>query len=298
MSRTSLALTLLILTSLAPAQDAVSHPFICSDNGQGKVFVIDAEGQTTWEYDLANSQDVWLLPNGNYLLSYNRGAIEITVDKEIVWQYESPEGTEVHTCQPLPDGRVMVIECGSKRIVEIDPDGEIAKTVRLHPNHDNVHGHFRNGRKLANGNYLVSFVGENKLVEVDGDGHVVKEFPTPGNVFGGIRLPNGNTLAGCGDGHKIVEFDPEGNIVWQIDENDLPGNPLRFVAGLQRLPNGNTVVCNWGGHGHIDGQPVIFEVTRDKQVVWQIDDYERFQCVSNVMLLDIPGDATQGEILR
>jgi len=112
MSRVFLAIALLAAATISPAQDAVSHPFICCDNGQAKVFVIDAAGETTWEYDLANGQDVWLLPNGNYLLSHNRGAIEVTVDKEIVWQYESPEGSEVHTCQPLPDGRVMVIECG------------------------------------------------------------------------------------------------------------------------------------------------------------------------------------------
>ena len=273
------------------AQDAVSHPFICADNGLNKVFVVSAEGEVVWEHDVAVGQDVWALPNGNYLLSHIRGAIEITPEKEVVWQYLSPEGTEVHTCQPLPDGNVMLAECGTSRIVEVDRDGDIAKDVKLETATTNVHMQFRNARKLLNGNYLVAFVGEKKLVELDGGGNVIREFPTPGDVFVGIRLPNGNTLAGCGDGHKVVEFDAEGNIVWQIDENELPGIPLRFVAGLQRLPNGNTVVCNWGGHGHIDEQPVIFEVTREKEVVWKVEDYETFQTVSSVMLLDVEGEA-------
>ena len=59
----------------------------------------------------------------------------------------------------------------------------------------------------------------------------------------------------------------------EVKENDLPGNPLRFVAGLQRLPNGNTLICNWGGHGFIGQQPQICEITRDKQVVGEIYDF-------------------------
>jgi outer membrane protein assembly factor BamB len=170
--------------------------------------------------------------------------------------------------------------------------------VKLKTSTTNVHGQFRNGRKLANGHYLVAFVGENRLVEVDGDGKEVWSHTTPGNCFAGVRLPDGNTLIPCGDGHKLIEINPQGEIVWEIDENDLPGNPLRFVAGVQRLPNGNTVVCNWGGHGHIDEQPLIFEVTRDKRVVWQVDDHANLQTISSVMLLDVPGNPAEGEVLR
>ncbi len=283
---------------LADAQTPVRHPFICCDNGLNKVFVVSAAGEIEWEYPVTNGQDVWRLPNGNYLLSHMRGAIEITPGKEIVWEYRSPEGTEVHTCQPLPDGSVMVAECGTSRIVEADREGTIRKEIKLHTSTTNVHLQFRNARKLQNGHYLVAFVGERKLVELDGEGNLVKEIPTPGDVFVGIRLPNGNTLAGCGDGHKVVEFDPDGKIVWQIEENELPGVPLRFVAGLQRLPNGNTVVCNWGGHGHIGQQPLVFEVTPEKQVVWKVEDHDKFRTISNIQLLDVEGDVTKGEMLR
>jgi outer membrane protein assembly factor BamB len=286
--------------SLVPlsAPPAVSHPFICCDNGLNKVFIVSAAGEIEWELPVVNGQDVWRLPNGNYLLSHMRGAIEVTPDKQVVWRYESPEGTEVHTCQPLPDGRVMLAECGTSRIVEVDSSGKVVKAVKLQTTTTDVHLQFRNARKLANGHYLVAFVGENKLVEVDGDGKVVWQFATPGNVFVGIRLPGRNTLIGCGDGHKVVEIDPDSRVVWEIDENELPGIPLRFVAGLQRLPNGNTVVCNWGGHGHIGEQPLVFEVTRDKQIVWKVDAYDRFRTISNIQLLDVPGDVTKGEVLR
>ncbi len=70
------------------------------------------------------------------------------------------------------------------------------------------------------------------------------------------------------------------------------------VAGLQRLPNGNTVVCNWGGHGHVGKQPLMFEVTRDKKVVWKLEAYMQLRTPSHVQILDVPGDVTKGEVLR
>jgi len=289
---------LLLASAHVSAQEAVAHRFICCDNGLNQVFVVGTDGKIEWDFDVPVGQDVWRLANGNYLVSHLRGAWEITPDKQIVWRYDSPEGTEVHTCQPLPDGKVMLIECGTSRIVEVDREGRIAKEVPLKTSTTNVHGQFRNGRKLANGHYLVAFVGENRLVEVDGEGKEVWSYSTPGNCFAGVRLPNGNTLIPCGDGHKLIEINPQKEIVWQIDENDLPGNPLRFVAGVQRLPNGNTLVCNWGGHGFVGQQPLIFEVTRDKQVVWQLNDQEHFRTISHVMLLDVEGDPAQGQLLR
>ena len=78
----------------------------------------------------------------------------------------------------------------------------------------------------------------------------------------------------------------------------MPGNPLRLMAGRQRLPNGNTVFCNYLGHGHIGEQPQFFEVTREKKVVWQFDDREHFKTINQVQMLDVPGDVTKGEILR
>ena len=52
------------------------------------------------------------------------------------------------------------------------------------------------------------------------------------------------------------------------------------------------------GHGHVGGQPQFVEVTRGKKVVWQFRDDARFKTVHQVQLFDVPGDVTQGEILR
>jgi len=294
---------LLALSASAQSTDQsddhpISHPFVATDNGRGAIVEVSAEGKISWEYAAEFPQDVWRLKNGNYLFSTVHGAKEVSRDKQVVWEYKSPEGTEVHNCQPLADGSVMICECGTRRIIEIGRDGKIRKELPVAVSTPGVHMQFRIARKLKDGHYLIAFVGEHVVRELDGNGAVLRSMPTPGDVFGAVRLPNGNTLIGCGDGHKVIEVDLHDKVVWSIDENELPGIPLRFVAGVQRLPNGNTVVCNWGGHGHIGQQALIFEVTRDKKVVWQVTDYNQFRTISNIQLLDIKGDPTRWQLLR
>ena len=88
----------------------------------------------------------------------------------------------------------------------------------------------------------------------------------------------------------MIEFNDQEKVVWELNENDLPGNPLRLMAGCQRLPNGNTIFCNYLGHGHIGKQPQFFEVTQDKKVVWQFDDHAHFKTINQIFLLDQTGE--------
>src|SRR3954466_14240883 len=83
-----------------------AHPFLCCDYVGNKVAVVSAEGKIEWEFSCPNPQDCWRLPNNNYLICYRNGAREITQAKETVWEYKAPAKVEVHSCQPLPDGRV------------------------------------------------------------------------------------------------------------------------------------------------------------------------------------------------
>lgn len=303
----SVGIVFLMVVMLMPASCAlgaakqgkgVSHPFLCADYGGNMVRIVSAKGEIVWEYSASRPQDVWRLPNGNIVFSHLRGVKEVTRDKKVVWEYKAEAPNEVHACQPLGDGRYMVGLSGPCEILEIDRSGKILKTVKLVTRQKKPHAQMRSARKLANGNYLVGHNMDRVVREYDPKGKVVRTFTVKGNAYSGIRLPNGNTIIACGDGHKLIEVDPDDKIVWQLDENDLPGNPLRFVAGIQRLPNGNTVVCNWGGHGHIGEQPQIFEVTRDKKVVWQIYDFTKFKTISGVQLLDVKGDVTKGKIIR
>jgi hypothetical protein len=282
-----------LLVSLAVSVFAsaalAAHPFLCCDYGGGKVCAVSAEGKIEWQWDCKAPQDCWKLPNGNYLFCYMNGALEVTADKKV----------ECHACQPLPNGHVMIVECGTSRIIEVDRAGKIAKEIKLKTAPEiRLHNQFRGTRKLANGHYLVCFKGEGKVMELDGDGKVLREIKVPGDPHEVVPLPDGHLLVTCGDGHKVIEFDAQAQPVWELNENDLPGNTLRLMAGCQRLPNGNTVFCVYLGHGHIGEQPQVIEVTRDKKVVWQVADHAQFKTINQIMLLDVPGDVTKGEILR
>jgi hypothetical protein len=288
---------LVLFVSFVSAMGA--HPFLCCDYGGGKVCIVSEDGVIQWQYDCKNPQDCWRLANGDILLCHVSGAVELTPEKKVVWEYKAREKTEVHACQPLPGGRVLVVECGSSRIVEVDREGKIAKEIKLTTAPEiKLHNQFRGTRKLANGHYLVCFKGENKVMELDGEGKTLREIKVPGDCHEVVPLNNGNLLITCGDGHKVIEVDGAAKIVWELNENDLPGNPLRLMAGCHRLPNGNTVFCNYLGHGHLGEQPQFFEVTRDKKVVWQFDDHARFKTINQIQVLDVPGDASAGEILR
>jgi outer membrane protein assembly factor BamB len=295
-----------VLLSIACAIAAAAEPkeprhlpyrFITTDYGGNKVCVVGADGKIEWSYPARRPQDAWLLPNGNILLTQVHAVQEVTPDKKVAWEYKTAKGNEIHACQPLPDDLVMIIESGPFRIIEVDRDGKIAKEVKLQTKQKRAHGQNRNCRKLANGNYLVGQYSDQVIREYDPTGKIVWEFKHK-NAFGGIRLKNGNTLISTGDAHRVVEVDPKGNVVWEIRENELPGNPLRFVAGMQRLANGNTLICNWGGHGHVGQQPQIVEVSRDKKVVSELWDDQQFKTISGVFVIGEKGDVRNFGLTR
>ncbi len=305
MPRLALFLVLLstqFTSAAAPSQTGpkrltLGKPFACADYGGDKICLVDAEGKITWQHTATRPMDVWVLPGGNILFSHLHGAAEITRAKEVVWSYTSAEGNEVHSCQPLPDGLVMVAESGPMQLVEVDRKGKVVKTVPLKTDEQRVHHQMRGARKLATGNYLVGQYGDGVVREYDPSGKIVREIPQE-MAYNGIRLPDGNTLIAAGDAHKLIEVDPQGKVVWEVGENDLPGNPLRFVAGLERLPNGNTLVCNWGGHGHVGEQPQIVEITRGKEIVGEIFDFDQFNTISGVFLLGLDQDPMRFEVMR
>jgi hypothetical protein len=284
-------LPLLLVAAFTPslmAQDApIKHRFLCSDYSGGKVCIVNAEGEIEWQIPARIPQDCWMLPTGNILFTSGNTVKEVTLKKEVVWEYKGPANVEIHAAQPLSDGTVVIVECGTKRIVEVNREGNIIKEIPLQPDPKvGTHGQFRGGRKLPNGHYVVAFMSERKVEEVDGEGRVVRSIPVTGFPHGVVPLPSGNWVVTNGDGHQVLEIDPEGKTVWQLNEKDLPDNPLRLTVGTQRLPNGNTVICNWLGHGHFGKNPHLYEVTADKKLVWSFADHAHFRAISQVQILD------------
>lgn len=283
-ARTRLALSSLILflsTSQLLAEQ-VRHSFL----GVGKAnrsVIVGEDGRVKWRVDLPAS-DGWLQPNGNVLLALygtkdfpNGGVVEIDRDtKEIVFAYRGQQ-KEISSVQPLGNGEYLVAELGSEpRAIVINRDGEILRQMPLQCQTANAHMQTRMLRRLDNGNYLAPHLLDFAVKEYDPDtGRVLRVFATDDRgrekrdwPFTAIRLVNGNTLIGCTNGNRVIEVDEQGKIVWQVDNDDIGEQLFDDACGVQRLPNGNTVITSY----HAQGNMVkLFEVTRDKSVVWRYD---------------------------
>src|SRR5690606_22947915 len=106
--------------------------------GKGRLVVLAEDGSVEWEHPWGPLHDCHELPNGNFLLL--EGAAKVSeLDREtkkVVWSYDAAtsngnEGkrVEVHACQPLSDGRIMIAETTTRRILEVNRDGEIQKSI-------------------------------------------------------------------------------------------------------------------------------------------------------------------------
>ena len=268
-----------------PPRQTVQHSFLCSDIGAKRVFKISAAGEIEWEYPADQCTDAWMLDNGNILMSFTgkkRGAREVTPDKKIIWEYDT--SSEVWGCQRLSDGNTLVAECTGKRLVEVDRQGEIVKTVSVESG-GNTHMGMRHARKLANGNYLVGLLDDKAVREYDSSGKMIREIKVPDLAFSVIRLENGNTVIGYRGG--VIEVDPEDKVVWHLTQEDVPDVKLYWICCIQRLPNGNTVVGNWFIHKRRTDSVPFFEVTPDKKVAWRAAMHERMFDPASIQILDV-----------
>lgn len=279
-------------------QSGVGHEFICTDDTQGKVFIVSEKGRIEWEYPAPHANDIWALDSNDFLFSIRDGLMRVTRDKEVLNKYLTKGA--IYGLQLVPIGYTFFGECDTGRLIEINGAGIIQKEIRLLPKgEDGGPDYMRCVRLLSNDRYLVAHYGLDVVREYDGTGKVVREIPAAGGPYCAIRLPDGNTLIGCGDrpgGARIFEVDRDNKTVWQVQGDELPGVSLKFVTGFQRLFNGNTVLCNWLGHNRTSRAPHVIEVTRDKQVVWTFFDHVRIKTITSLQLLDVPGDPTTGDI--
>ncbi len=288
-----------ICTSRNFAEDAnKGHSFVAADLKTNSVYRVNVNNEIEWEYKVKRPHDLWQLSNGDVLFNGGKAATIINQKKEIVWKYTTNKGN-ILSVQPLSNKNVL-IGCygkGKAYLLEVDRDKNIKLEIEIKIK--TKKGQIRCVRKTHEGTYLIGMYKGKEIREYNNKGEVIWSLPVPWGSYLGVRLKNGNTLVACGDGHKLIEVDKDKNIIWQIDENEIPNHPLRFVAGVQRLPNGNTIICNWGGHGKMGKQAQIIEVTPDKKVVWEINDWKKFGTPAHIQILDVKGTPEkEGELLR
>lgn len=282
------------LANAVAAQDLrkenLRRPMILALWDKEMIQIIDQSGKVEREYSVKSScTEPWKLKDSKILyVDFGNQAVKV-ISEENETVFERKFKTEIDTCQPLPDGTIVVGVCDEHRprIVELSRDGQIRKEVLLQatatPDHPGplVHHQIQKVRKLQNGNYLVCQTQHGLVREYDQTGKIVWEFQLKdNNPWCAVRLKNGNTLIGAGyyttKPTEVIEVSPEKKIVWTLANSDLPKhfNMVRTVYDVQRLSNGNTAVFSfvWTSKGEkgVDA----FEITPGKRVVWEFDHPE------------------------
>ncbi len=289
---------------------AITHRLIAQDKGH--VAVVEADGSVGWSWHNGfGAHDMHLLPNGNVLVPTGPSTIvEVSPEKEVVWRWESQpvsddiDRVEIHAFERLANGLTMIAESGNRRLVEVDRQRVVRHSIPLQVEEPHPHKDTRLVRKTPAGTYLVAHENDGVVREYERDGTVVWEYvmeltgpATPTHrghgtdVYSAYRLANGNTLIGGGNNNRVLEVDPAGAIVWSLQSGEIPGIKLFWVTQLQALSNGNLVVTNTHAAGDT---PQIFEVTRDKELVWGFSDWEMFgnDLCANI-LLDVGDDVVR-----
>ena len=256
------------------SESGIRHSFLICGNPTA---LVNEKNEIVWQTK-GYGRDGFVLKSGNVLVSIGNVAKEITREGKVVWSYKlSKENKELGSSVRLDNGNTLIVERGVKpQLLEVRKDGSVAVTVPLKPDTQNGHMQTRMARKLPNGNYIVPHLLAFAVKEYKPDGTVVRTIRTDLEELGGrkarnwpftaIQLKGGNLLVNLTNGNKTVEFDPSGNVAWRVDNSHVDG---RFAdpCGGQRLANGNTLICSYGQRK--GDMPKLFEVTRDKKVVWE-----------------------------
>lgn len=284
-----------------------------AEGGKPLAIVDPADGnKVLWSYERGGPVHDLHLLDSNHFLTQNGGWLkieEIGLDKKVKWKYDAstqnrkPDDSkriEIHAFQRLDDGSTMIVESGTSRIIEVDAEGSILKEVKLEVDKPSPHSDTRLVRKLENGHYLVAHEDLQAVKEYDAGGKVVWHYDIPlfgkepakghgpeawgGRCFSAAMTKEGNYLISTGNGHSVLEVSPEKEIVWHLQQSDLKDITLAWITNVHQLANGNLIVgnCHAGPEN-----PQLFEITKDKEVVWQFTDFTNFgNALANTLVID------------
>ena len=283
-----------------PGHGLAQHPMLYAGEGYNNILLVN-DGKVIWNYFTGPGgeiDDIWLLSDGNILFAGQFQVAEVTPDKKIVWHYDPPAGTEIHSCQPIGLDKVLIVQNGlpprlmilNKETNKVEVDFALPAESLTDPK--TVHPQFRRVRMTAKGTYLLPFLKLNKVVEYDKNFKEIWSYsiPTP---WAAVRLHNGNTLITDEHGQLVREVNPKSETVWEFTPADLPPEiVLHNLQTSERLANGNTVIfSSTGGVKKEDRNTIVqaIEVTPDKKLVWVLQDWKNLGPATTAQFLDQPG---------
>ena len=290
-----------IVPANLPGNGLSQHPMLYVGENCNKMYLVK-DGKTIWSYSTGKGpeyDDIWMLSNGNILFTRMQYVALITPDKKVLWRYDCNNAkdsthTEVHSCQPIGLDKVMFVVSGlpPKLFVVNIKTGKVEVEHELPyiqpANASDIHPQNRRARVTAQGTYLVSLLNMGRVVEYDKNFKEIWSYSTP-KPWSAVRLKNGNTLITDEKDWLTREVNSKSETLWEFNcKTDLPAE-FQFTSAPQtctRLANGNTIFTS---RGQAFKGPQLIEVTRDKKVVWVLQDWKNIGDATAVQILNDPG---------
>lgn len=245
-------------------------------SGWDEIAIIDKKtGIIEWKHTLEPGDEcnkIEVMPNGNVLYAYSKGAKLINRNHETIWDYKAKENQEIHSASRLKDGNYMIGICGEPaRIVELDPSGKQIKEITFPTLTFDVHNQFRQITKNDDGLYLVPLLEKQKVIFLSSEGRNKGSVFAASGAFSVKVLKNNNLLVSCGRDRRFVEIDPANpqreNMIYTREIN---GGILRYVAEIILYKNGNKLIANSNMYNSGMSQPLLIEIDNDNNVVWSL----------------------------
>ena len=194
---------------------------LIADKGNKRVIMVTPDKEIVWEYSgngqvLTAAYGVRALDNGNVLIADQGNMedpksiariIEVTGDKEVVWEYSGPAmefvcpsfGGRLENGNTLIADNAGILDGKPVYVREITSDKEIA-------------WEYSEGltcvytlERLGNGNTLICAQCDGRVIEVTPDGEKVWTYGAIDEPGGVQRLDNGNTLIGVFGENRVIE---------------------------------------------------------------------------------------------
>jgi len=184
-----------------------------ADMGNDRAFVVDQQGNITWEWQAENH------------LGQNTSFRE---------QYGGPENpgrerdwTHMNDIDRLSDGNFQLSIRNFDVVVEVDRESKEIVSVLGRPGKRSLMYHQHNPYRLTEwGTMLVADSENDRIVEIDREsgeivwtygGKDLLRYPRDAD-----RLPDGNTLITDTLNNRVIEINPEGEIVWEYKGIRIP----------------------------------------------------------------------------
>lgn len=265
--------------AVLPGKGLAQHDFFYAGEAKEERLFIVRKGAIVWSYTHPGrgeiSDAVWQ-PNGNILFAHQYGVTEVSAEKKVLWNYDAPTNSEIHTAMPFGTDSVWFVQNSdpAKFVVLNKTTGKVEREFVLPvKNPRSIHGQFRHARMTDAGTLLVAHMDLGKAAEYDLNGQELWSLDVPG-IWSAVPLKNGNVLV-VSTRKFVREVNRAGATVWEWTPADAPGYRFSNLQLAVRLPSGNTIINDWfnqwSGQVDTNNPPVqAIEVTPDKQIVWAL----------------------------